>query len=197
MTAMRGIASIERTNSKPTRQVLNLSAAAAAGAGTSSGSGSGSGFGTGTSSSTDTSAGCPIAAALRQQRLRSDMQEGSNEATSQPTSPPSATRMYMERDTIGEPSMANLKPSATGGAVNFGAGAPVDAGNNTARKRASGVSQLSDGAMSLELPVFRKGRRAEIDEWDDDDDGASDVSSIDDGVSSDGGGGGAWDSTLR
>ena len=117
-----------------------------------------------------------------------------------------AGRLHLERDTLGEGSNAAKMGSGSGGLAGTGrADGPVGstseqqgdaptaatAAGNTAAKRMSGYSGLSHGALSLELPVFRKGRRVyDIDmpyEWyEDDDDTESYLSSVD-------GDGGTWD----
>jgi hypothetical protein len=131
--------------------------------------------------------GAAVSAALRHHANELHQAEATSEANAQlnvpsPNPPTSATRLFMERDTAGETSMANA-----------GAGASGELGNKAAAtgKRASRISQLSDAAMSLELPVFRKGRREEWDDEWEDDEYASDASSVDDGISSEGGA--AWD----
>lgn len=122
-----------------------------------------------------------------------------------PPSSGGAGRLHLERDTLGEGSSAAKIGSGSAGLSGSGrADGPV--GSTTeqqgdapvasalgqgAPKRMSSFSGLSHGALSLELPVFRKGRRVydvdmPLDWYEDDDDSDSYLSSVD-------GDGGTWD----
>ncbi|KAI5118915.1 hypothetical protein M0805_004691 [Coniferiporia weirii] len=101
-------------------------------------------------------------------------------------------RMHMERDMNGGSSATRAGTGEAGDVTVGRAMAGPSAQKANASSIRSRISRMSQGALSLELPVFRRGRARDIYEydseylWDDDSDAHSDISSID-------GGDGTWD----
>ncbi|KAH8112338.1 hypothetical protein DFH11DRAFT_485499 [Phellopilus nigrolimitatus] len=179
-----GLRGVSRSNEGVARRI-DLTTA-----GTSSGTGSGS-YGTTTADSTDAGAALRAhAMAVGAQREREEAARKARKAAE--AGPTAQALMHMERDTLGESSAAREQGSNTGLSSTRPSAGQVAALTQRSGEAAPSVrshmSGISQGALSLELPVFRKGRGYDINGlyMGDDDDTSSYISSDD-------GDGGTWD----